>query len=82
MSRTTNANSVAEAILTALISPNVCDSNFEPANPVDVLDGIRGAIKAHALAVESVGDRISDGLNKMAQAIDGLARAIQKEGPM
>jgi hypothetical protein len=81
MSRT-NAHSVAEALRDTLISPNVSDANWEAANVVDTLDGIRGAIKALSLTHESVGDRvadaINDGLGKMARAIDGLAQATRE----
>jgi hypothetical protein len=41
-----------EAILEALISPNVSDSNMEPANIVDALDKIGNALWAIAKALQ------------------------------
>ena len=43
----------AEAIAEALISPNVQDSNFEPANVVDVLQRVANGLGAIAVAIEA-----------------------------
>jgi hypothetical protein len=45
------AKTIAGAISSAFISPNVGDSNWEPANIVDVVDGLSDAIinAAHLL---------------------------------
>ena len=48
---TTN-DAVAKAINANLNSPNVLDSNFEPANVVDVLHDIAGALHRIAAALE------------------------------
>jgi hypothetical protein len=69
---------VAEALHDVLVSPNVYDSNGEGAICVDALDSIRGAIKAHAMAVEAAGERIGDGLDSIASAINNLAEAVRK----
>lgn len=41
----------ADAILATLQSPNVTDSNLEPANVVDTLDAIARASRSIALAI-------------------------------
>ncbi len=47
----------ADALRDTLISPNVSDSNFEPANVVDALAGIAQAINNLASAVREHTDR-------------------------
>ena len=47
--------SIANALTHTLVSPNVMDSNLEPANVVDVLFAISQAINRLAKAVESSG---------------------------
>lgn len=49
-------DNVAQAIRDAFISPNVCDSNLEPANLVDVFDRIACSLKRIADSLESVVD--------------------------
>ena len=44
---------VAKALKSVFISPNVADSNLEPANIVDVLDRLARAIFALADAIET-----------------------------
>jgi hypothetical protein len=78
----------AEAILSALISPNVSDSNLEATNVVDVIHdlaqairhGLRslGAIEAHGKAILDSSERISNSLDGIADAISNLARVIQE----
>jgi hypothetical protein len=80
MTRNATNSDVADALLNVLVSPNVSDSNGEAANVVDVIAGVSSAIRAHALAVESTGDRISDGLAAVAQAIDNLAETLDERG--
>jgi len=45
-------NSTAQALRDTLVSPNVADSNFEPANVVDALDKIACAIFRLAEVIE------------------------------
>lgn len=54
---------IADALRACLISPNVPDSNLEPANPVDVIAGAGHNI-ANALK------RISDAIIELAEAVD------------
>ena len=46
---------IADALRATLISPNVADSNMEPANAVDVLQNIADAINGLARAVQRLG---------------------------
>jgi hypothetical protein len=68
MSRTATNN--ADAIREALISPNVFDSNGEPANLVDV-------IHRQARNIQAAGEWIGSGLDQVAAAIHDLADAIR-----
>ena len=47
-------NAVAEALRDVFISPNECDSNFEPANVTDGLYAIARAVRRLAQAVEGL----------------------------
>ena len=49
-------NEIAEAIHFCLVSPNCEDSNLEPANIVDGLYMIAGAIQRLATVIEKRGD--------------------------
>jgi hypothetical protein len=49
----TDRDRVADAIRATLISPNVADSNFEPANVVDALALIARAIYRLAEVIET-----------------------------
>lgn len=77
MSRTI-ANTVAEAIRETLISPNVSDSNWEPANVVDSLARIGDGIHLHVKATAAAGERIGSGLDAVAAAICNLAEAVRE----
>jgi hypothetical protein len=44
---------LARAIENGLISPNVSDSNFEPANVVDTLDAVAHGLERIAKAIEA-----------------------------
>ncbi len=46
-------NTIAQALEYTLSSPNVADSNLEPANIVDVLDKLSVAIGKLAEAIEN-----------------------------
>jgi hypothetical protein len=59
----------------ALVSPNVLDSNAEPANPTDVLNYIASGISRLADAQE----RQAAALEKVAEAL-GRARALHSQG--
>ena len=84
---------IAEALRYSLVSPNVADSNLEPANVVDVLHDIAvslnrlgladastdmGALEAHALAVKEGTEAIAGGLGLIAEAIVDLAAAVRE----
>jgi hypothetical protein len=56
----------AEAIRSVFVSPNIADSNLEPANLVDVMANLAQAAWG-----------ISKGLDRIAKAIDGLAEAVK-----
>ena len=47
-------NPIAKTLAACLISPNVADANAEPANIVDALAMIAGAIQELAAAVRNV----------------------------
>jgi hypothetical protein len=72
-STTTNDSQTAEALRATLISPNVSDSNWEPANVVDVLHDLGNAVEKH-------GGRVATGLESVASAIRDLAEAIRERG--
>jgi hypothetical protein len=84
---------VADAIRDTLCSPNVSDSNFEPANVVDALESIAralrqlgfygpgdnpGAIEGHSMMLRDGAARISESLGGIASAITDLAEAIRE----
>jgi len=86
---------IAEALRYSLVSPNVADSNLEPANVVDVLHDFAhalhnlgmvdastdmGAIEAHALAVKEGSEAIAASLSQVADAITDLAAAVRDHG--
>ncbi len=58
-----NLELIADQLRSGLISPNVQDSNSEPANLVDVFNRMANCINHHASAVERV-----------AVAIENLSR--------
>jgi hypothetical protein len=64
MSIATKPDKLAEAIRATLIRPNVSDSNWEPANVVDVL--------------EDLANKVGRGLDGIADAIRDLAEAIRE----
>jgi hypothetical protein len=53
---TKSETAIAEAILAAFVSPNVLDSNLEPANIVDAIHGVRLALERIARVAESYDD--------------------------
>lgn len=80
---------IANAITDCFISPNVSDSNMEPANVVDVLNKLavylkylgggdntdsRGAIEVHAIAISEGAEAIAGALRDVAEAIRETAR--------
>jgi len=88
----TSTNQIAEALMSSLISPNVSDSNLEPANVVDVLQYIAralhrlgvadastplGALEAHALVIKEGTAAIAGSLSLIADAIGDLAAAVR-----
>jgi hypothetical protein len=77
MSTATRRDELAEAVRSALISPNVADSNLEAANVVDVLDEIGSAIR-QGRSISAAGERIGSGLDAVAAAIGDLAEAIRE----
>lgn len=85
-------DAIARAILNVLISPNVSDSNFEPANVVDALQGIGELIRSAARslgngdastpmgAIEAHGKAVTDAAGAIAEAIRDLADAVREHG--
>ena len=86
---TSKTDQIAKALLETLISPNVSDSNWEPANVVDVISDVGnalwkiartnapesvGSIELHAQAVERAGESIASAIDNLAVAIRSLAR--------
>jgi hypothetical protein len=81
-------NDIAEALRETLISPNVSDSNLEPANVVDVIHSVSRALRwlgnADAArpmgAIEAHGVAIKEAAEMIASAITDLAEAIREHG--
>jgi hypothetical protein len=81
-------NLIAQAIVESLISPNVCDSNLEAANLVDVGDNMAAALwtlartgdPQHVGAREAHGDAIKEAATTIAAALYALADAIRGRG--
>jgi len=63
-----------EAIGAALISPNVVDANFEPANVVDVINHLSNNTKKVAEAVMGV----TAGLMAIANAINRHTQELKE----
>jgi hypothetical protein len=84
----TKNTTLIEALFGVFTSPNVSDSNFEPANLVDVgdrigdalwklartgdLDGSPGTIEAHGDAIKEAAGVIAEALGDVADAIRSL----------
>ena len=80
--------STEQALRDTLISPNVPDSNLEPANVVDVIAGaglnIARAIKrlgtndagTNMGAIEVLSNEIKEGSERIANALESVAQAI------
>ena len=72
---------LCEVIRTCFISPNVSDSNWEPANLVDVVDRagdrVASAIKGHG---DEVDRSLVDALVLIAESLDRVATAIETRG--
>lgn len=90
----TKTDRLADTLASILTSPNVSDSNNEPANLVDVFDEIsrclwfalapeRGmkrvnAIELHGEAIKDAAQKIEIGLDGVAEAINNLAAAVRE----
>ena len=80
----------AETIARCLVSPNLLDNNYEPANVVDALGHIADGAKNVALAIasnettmcltEAVID-LAAAVNRIADAIEMIAEAISSKNP-
>lgn len=82
------AKILAEAIVQSLISPNVDDSNWEPANVVDALAKIAAAIGSPKISfadighhtqaniIEAHGRYVVDAAEDIAGAVSGVGDAI------
>jgi hypothetical protein len=66
--------STASAIKDAFISPNVADTNFEPANVVDVIHSLAVSTSQIASAIRSSG--VAAGPDAMGGTIDSLTEAV------
>jgi hypothetical protein len=67
--------SIAKAINSGLVSPNVSDCNNEPANAVDMLHRLSVAAETQADASRLIAEAIQrhgDELHRLAQAVEGL----------
>jgi hypothetical protein len=85
--RTTH-ETTASALLATLISPNVSDSNLEPANLVDVGDRLADALwqlvrtgKPEAVGtIEHLAHSMTEGTHAIADALYAIATAIRDHG--
>ncbi len=79
--RVKNQATVADALLHALVSPNVPDSNLEAANVVDVGAKIGRACRAIAVAIAPVDgpQKLADGsqLTTLTEAVGRMADGIE-----
>lgn len=70
----------ADAILRTLESPNVADSNLEPANVVDVLQRVSGSIRRVSSAIcadDSPGQDETDGtVSCLTEAVMGVTAGL------
>jgi hypothetical protein len=79
----TKNSEIARAIQSCLISPNVCDSNLEPANVVDVIDRLASCVRYVGYAIElphhdgEPANGLSHSVEKVAKAINNLADAVR-----
>ena len=83
-------NQLSETLQNVLTSPNVADSNLEPANLVDVIDDVARSIRSglkwlgngdastHFGAIEGHGMAILDAATKIENGLDGIASAIHE----
>lgn len=81
---------LASALRDTLISPNVADSNWEPANLVDVLDAIARAIRFSAKhlgtgdavtqmgALGNLAKEVKEGSERVAGGLHAIAEAINR----
>jgi hypothetical protein len=79
-----------DGLRAAFISPNVADSNLEPANVVDVIDKLAVYVKAaltsprppygdgQASNVVDVLGGVADGLREIAYALHEIAEAVRQ----
>ena len=83
----TKTDRLAETLAAVLTSPNVSDTNGEPANLVDVFDRIGDALWRTAKwydqmtpmeAIENHGEAIKEAAGTIASAISDLAAAIRE----
>ena len=84
------AETIANALVAGLVSPNVPDANAEPANIVDAMWSVAqqlkwlgngdasttmGAIEGHGAAVIEAADKIADAVDNLAEAVRETAKA-------
>ena len=69
-----NESRIAEALTAVGISPNVCDSNLEPANLVDV-------VAAHTRAITDGSAAIAVAIGRLADAVEKAANATGEAPP-
>jgi hypothetical protein len=58
--RKTDAAEISEALRATLMSPNVPDSNFEPANLVDVVDRLARGMFAVSKSLDNLADAVRE----------------------
>jgi len=71
---------IKEALAFVFTSPNVADRNADPANVVDVLDGVRGAVRRLSLAIlpdAAPGFDAADGeVRSLTEAVMGVTGGL------
>lgn len=76
---------IASALRATLMSPNVLDSNWEPANVVDAITKVASALTYAGRSTkpevgsDSLADaalHISDGIHRVADALESIACAL------
>jgi hypothetical protein len=81
-------NLIAQALIDALMSPNVSDSNLEAANLVDVGDNMADALwklartgdPEHIGTLEAHGEAMKEAARSIADALYDVAAAIREMG--
>lgn len=76
-------DAIANAILHTLVSPNVPDSNLEPANVVDVVNSVANSIRALAKSIlppsaAPNNDASGTGVDSLTEAVMGATAGLMR----